>query len=87
MCEELKCPKHLRDQLLRASSSIALNLSEGSSQPTPRNRARYYHIAFGSFRESQTILDLAKIDKDSEISNIADRLGANLYKLCKATRS
>jgi four helix bundle protein len=81
-CEELKCAKHLREQLGRASSSISLNLAEGSCQPTMANRSKYYHIAFGSLGETQTIVDLAKIDLESPLFKMADELGAQIYKLC-----
>ncbi len=86
-CEQIKCAKHLRDQLNRAASSIALNLSEGSSQPTSANRRRFYHIALGSTRECQTILDLAKIPKESNLSKRLDQLAAQIYKLCKNQNS
>ncbi len=32
-CLVLKLPRHIRDHLLRASSSITLNLAEGSARP------------------------------------------------------
>ena len=81
LCEQLKLPRHLRDQLSRSSSSIALNLSEGSARSTLRDRRRFYTIALGSLRESKTILDLAGIAQESEIQKIADILGAQLYRL------
>ena len=43
----------------RASESILLTLAEGSAKPTAKDRARYYSMALGSFRESQVILSLA----------------------------
>jgi four helix bundle protein len=82
-CENVKCAKHLRDQLLRASSSVALNLSEGSAQRTTTNRIRFYYMAFGSLRESQTILDLVNAPRDSKVVQLADRVAAQLYKLCR----
>lgn len=75
-----KLPRHLRDQLLRSSSSIALNLSEGNAKSSRKDRLRIYEIAYGSFRESQTILDLAK-SKNQELEEVRDHLGASLYKL------
>ena len=38
LCENHKCARHLRDQLLRAAASITLNLAEGSAKPTARDR-------------------------------------------------
>jgi four helix bundle protein len=85
--EKLKCPKHLQDQLLRASSSIALNLSEGSAKPTRADRRRIYFIALGSLRESQTILRLVRAPTDSKAFVLADMLGAQIFKRCEALKS
>ncbi|MGE0455635.1 MAG: four helix bundle protein [Vicinamibacteria bacterium] len=49
----------LRDQLDRASVSIALNLSEGAGCRSPRQKARYYAIARGSASECGAILAIA----------------------------
>ena len=37
-CEKVQARSHLKDQLLRASLSIVLNLSEGSAKPTEKDR-------------------------------------------------
>ena len=58
-CKELKLSPSLRDQLTRATESIVLTLAEGSAKPTAKDRARYYSMSMGSFRESQAILSLA----------------------------
>ena len=87
LCEGFDCPNHLQDQLLRASSSIAANLSEGSAKPTAKDRSRYYYIALGSLRECQTLLALAKSPKSSKIASIADHLGAQIFKLCESQKS
>jgi len=49
----------LRDQLDRASISIALNLSEGAGCRSPRQKARYYEIARGSASECGAVLAIA----------------------------
>jgi four helix bundle protein len=41
-CKELKLPSFLKDQLLRASSSVALTLAEGSGKRTPADQRRFY---------------------------------------------
>ncbi len=74
---------HLRDQFLRSSSSVALNLSEGNAKTSEKEKLRFYEIAHGSFRESVTILDLENIF-DTEIRSVADKLGANLFNLTRA---
>jgi len=60
-CKKLKVAPHLKDQLLRASSSIALNIAEGSGKRTSKDQARFYSIAFGSLRETQAIVELENI--------------------------
>jgi four helix bundle protein len=76
-------PFYLRDQLLRASSSIALNLGEGSSKPTRKDQLKFYHIALASLRECQAGLDLEPRPMP-ELIQQADRLGAHLYRLCNS---
>jgi four helix bundle protein len=73
----------LRDQLLRASSSVALNLAEGSAKRSPKDRARFYEIALASLREVQAIFDLKEL---STLQTKADILGAHVYSLVRATR-
>ena len=83
LSRHLKLPAHLKDQFLRSSSSVALNLSEGNAKMSEKEKLRFYEIAHGSFRESVTILDLENIE-DKQIREVADRLGASLYKLTRA---
>jgi len=83
-CQKIRCSKHLKDQLDRASSSVALNLSEGSAKSSTKDRLRFYFIAFGSLRECQTILELVEIEKSSELGKLSDQLGGQLFKLCKS---
>ena len=70
-----------RDQLDRAALSISLNLIEGDSRPTQKERKRFFFIALGSLRETQLLLKLCKC---KELEGKADKLGAHLYKLCRA---
>lgn len=83
-CEKIAAPPYLKDQLLRASSSIVLNLAEGSAKPTVKDRKRFYFTAFGSLRECQAILKLLRVPRTDDSLARADALGAQLYKLCKA---
>jgi four helix bundle protein len=82
MSKNLHLPRHLKDQYLRACSSVALNLAEGSAKPTAKDRAKFYHIALGSHRECQTILKLHG-QNVGLLWQKSDFLGACLYKLCK----
>jgi four helix bundle protein len=81
--EELKLVGNLRDQLTRAASSIALNLSEGNAKRTEKEKKRYYHTAYASCQECKTILRLAGI-KDDPILDQADKLSAYIYNLLKS---
>lgn len=83
-CHSARMPAYLKTQLLRAASSIALNLAEGSGKPTARDRARFYAIALGSLRECQAALDLSPT-RYPDLHKTADHLGASLYKLCRST--
>lgn len=83
LSEKSEIRGNLRDQLLRAASSISLNLSEGNAKRTVAEKKRYYHTAYASCQECKTILRLAKI-KDQEINRVADRLAASLYRLLQA---
>ena len=85
ICKTQELPKFLYDQLQRASSSIVLNLAEGSAKRTMRDRRRFYNIAYGSLRECQAIIDLEKNDL-IELTTLGNQLGAILYTLCRAAR-
>lgn len=50
--------RHARDQLLRASQSIALNIAEGCGKFPSPDRRRFLQIAGGSARECGAILDI-----------------------------
>lgn len=81
--EKLEIKGNLRDQLLRASSSISLNLSEGNAKRTEKEKKRYYHTAYASCQECKTILRLAKLNA-GEVMDAADKLGAYLFNLLKS---
>jgi four helix bundle protein len=83
LAEKSEIKGNLRDQLLRAASSISLNLSEGNAKRTVNEKKRYYHTAYASSQECKTILRLAKVS-ESELNRVADHLGASLYKLLQA---
>lgn len=84
LAQKAKVPRHLRDQLNRASSSVSLNLAEGNAKFSYRDKARIYQIAYGSFRECQAIFDLSEIN-DPEILDLSKQLGACMLKLIQGT--
>lgn len=72
---------NLKDQLLRAASSISLNLSfRGKRQRHRERQTSLFQVAYGSLRECQTIFRLMKVE-DGKTLKMADHLGASLYKL------
>lgn len=52
-CRSVKMPDYLKDQILRASSSISLNLAEGSGRSSRKDQLRFFHHSLGSLRECQ----------------------------------
>ena len=79
-CRLIKMKEPLKNQFERSSLSIVLNLSEGSAKPTRKDRAKFYAISYGSFKETVTLLDLAG---HYTLAQKADKLGAHLWKLMK----
>ena len=82
-CRSLRLPAYLKSQLLRASSSVALNLAEGSAKPTAKDQARFYSIALGSLRECQAAIELSDLGH-SAVAQDADRLGAHIFRLIRS---
>lgn len=83
--QKVQIPRHLRDQLDRASSSISLNLAEGNAKFSFKDKARIYQIAYGSFRECQAIFQLVDM-KDENLLELTKHLGSSLYRLIEATQ-
>ena len=54
--------RDLVDQALRASTSVSLDITEGTAYPPgSSDRLRFYRYAFGSAAELETILDAAAL--------------------------
>jgi four helix bundle protein len=81
-CEKLAAKAHIQDQLSRASLSVVNNLAEGSAKATPKDRANFYSIALGSFRECQAMLDL--LNQETLLKKY-DYLGICIFNLRKFT--
>ena len=67
--------------MLRAASSVALNLSEGSAKRSPADRRRFYEIALGSVRECEAIVELLEAKR---LKEPVDKLARHVYKLVRA---
>jgi len=79
-CQKIKFSGAMKSQFDRASLSVVLNISEGSGKPTAKDRAKFYYIAYGSLKETMTILDLAA---QTQMLAQADQLAAHIWKLAK----
>jgi four helix bundle protein len=82
---QLRAPAFLKQQMDRASASVALNLAEGRGRPTRRDQLRFFGIAMGSARECQTALRLVR-GADPRVVDLADHLCASLHRLIKHAR-
>ena len=51
---------HLVNQLLRATSSISINIAEGASAYSPGEKTRFYRIALRSAAEAAVVMALMK---------------------------
>jgi four helix bundle protein len=86
-CEELKGHRNAKDQLLRASQAIPLNIAEGNGKATDGDRRRYFEIARGSALEcgaSQNVLPVCgalAAEENARRKTILDRIVAMLTKL------
>lgn len=79
-CEKLKLPSFLKLQLLRAASSVTLNMAEASGRKNPRERKQFFAISLGSLREVRAVIDLSK-QSTPWLDDKIDHIGACLYKL------
>ncbi len=90
--------RHARDQWLRASQSIPLNIAEGNGKSTKADRRRYFEIARGSAFECAAIQDVLVVGKalakeesrehKAELDRIAvmlSRLGGRGYRVREDT--
>ena len=78
--QTIESPAHTKDQLQRAAQSIVLNLAEGSGKPTPKEKRRFYAIAFGSVREVQACFAILEI-QDKALLDKVDHVAAVTYRL------
>ena len=53
--------RHARDQWLRASQSIPLNIAEGNGKSSPADRRRFFEIARGSALECGAVQDVLNL--------------------------
>ena len=58
LLKESNCDRTIRDQLSRASMSIALNIAEGAGRFSSKDKKHFYIIARASAAECMAILDI-----------------------------
>ena len=78
-----------KDQLLRASQSIPLNIAEGNGKATDPDRRRFFQIARGSALECAAIQDVLEVcgalsvQENDKSKELLDRIVAMLTRLGK----
>ncbi|MEZ4846058.1 MAG: four helix bundle protein [Bdellovibrionota bacterium] len=80
LIQSIEVKGHLRDQLIRAASSISLNLAEGNAKGTVNEKRHFFQTAYASLKECKTIFKLLKLDRGAFVEK-ADHLKASLYRL------
>ena len=89
LSKRLNSHRNARDQLLRASQAIPLNIAEGNGKATEGDRRRYFEIARGSALECGAIQDVLEVcgaissQENAEAKKLLDRIVAMLTKLGK----
>lgn len=58
VAEDRKLYRNIREQLLRASQSIPLNIAESTGKSLPKDRAKFIEVARGSAMECAAALDV-----------------------------
>ena len=86
-CESLKGHRNAKDQLLRASQAIPLNIAEGNGKATDGDRRRYFEIARGSALECGAVQGVLQVcgglssEENATRKALLDRIVAMLTKL------
>ena len=86
-CEALAGHRNAKDQLLRASQAIPLNIAEGNGKGTDGDRRRYFEIARGSALECGAVQDVLQVcgaltaEENEKNKALLDRIVAMLTKL------
>ena len=87
LSEDLKGHRNAKDQLLRASQAIPLNIAEGNGKATSGDRRRYFEIARGSALECAAVQDILEVcgvlspESNTEAKQLLDRIVAMLTRL------
>lgn len=81
---------NLSDQLRRASTSVALNIAEGSGRQSTRDYIKFLQIALGSINEIEAITEIAirqNFISDTVYRQFTGNLGKIRWKLIRLIKS
>jgi four helix bundle protein len=87
LCEGLQGHRNAKDQRLRASQAIPLNIAEGNGKATDGDQRRFFEIARGSALECSAVQDVLEVcgamspEVDAAASKLLDRIVAMLTRL------
>ncbi len=87
LCERLKANRNAKDQLLRASQAVPLNIAEGNGKVTSGERRRFFEAARGSALECGAVRDVLEVcgalspAENADAKRLLDRIVAMLTKL------
>ena len=87
LCEGLQGHRNAKEQLLRASQAIPLNIAEGNGKATDGDRRRFFEIARGSALECGAVQDVLHVcsaispEANAGAKKLLDRIVAMLTKL------
>ena len=83
----MKLHRTAKEQLLRASQSVPLNIAEGNGKSTEGERRRFFEIARGSALECAAVQDVLEVcgalsaEENADAKRLLDRIVAMLTKL------
>lgn len=92
-CQSLRGHSNAREQLMRASQSIPLNIAEGNGKRTDPDRRRYFEIARASTLECGAIQDVLEVcgamtpSENQQQKQLLDRIVAMLTRLGHRTNA
>jgi len=83
LCEGLRGHRNAKDQLLRASQAIPLNIAEGNGKGTDGDRRRYFEIAIecGAAQDVLGVCGAISAAENEKAKALLDRIVAMLTKL------
>jgi four helix bundle protein len=87
LCAGIKGHRNAKEQLLRASQAIPLNIAEGNGKATDGDRRRYFEIARGAALEGGAVQDVLEVcgalssEENARAKAVLDRVVAMLTKL------